>query len=307
MCCLFGIYNYSGEDIKDLSKVTNALAREATARGTDATGIAYNHKGSLVIHKEPKSAYQIKFKHHDNVTAVMGHTRHTTQGNEKMNYNNHPFAGKCRNTKFALAHNGILINDKSLRRNLKLPKTKIETDSYIAVQLIEQQKYLNHNTIKQAVEKIEGSYSFSILDETDILWLIKGDSPLSIIHFPKLRLYAYASTTEILYKGLVETDIFREVKRGFFEEIEITEGQILRFCSDGTIICDKFDYKERFYNGYGWWGHDYGFLDDDTYLDDLKSVAKTFGYDEETIDALMEEGFSPDEIEEYIYCCELKG
>ena len=277
MCCLFGIYNYSGEDIKDLSKVTNALAREATARGTDATGIAYNHKGDLVIHKEPKSAHQIKFKHPDNVTAVMGHTRHTTQGNEKKNYNNHPFSGKCKNTKFALAHNGILINDKSLRRNLKLPKTKIETDSYIAVQLIEQQKYLNHNTIKQAVEKIEGSYSFSILDETDILWLIKGDSPLSIIHFPKLKLYAYASTPEILYKGLVETDIFREVKRGFFEEVEITEGQILRFCSDGTIICDKFDYKDRFYCGYSWWGHDYGFLDDDMYIDDLKSVAKTFG------------------------------
>ena len=119
MCCLFGIYNYSGKDIKDLSKVTNALAKEATARGTDATGIAYNYKGSLVIHKEPKSAYQIKFKHPDNVTAVMGHTRHTTQGNEKLNYNNHPFSGKCRNTNFALAHNGILVNDKSLRRNLE--------------------------------------------------------------------------------------------------------------------------------------------------------------------------------------------
>lgn len=40
------------------------------------------------------------------------------------------------------------------------------------------------------------------------------------------------------------------------------------------------------------------------YIDDLKSVAKTFGYDEETIDALMEEGFTPDEIEEYSYCYE---
>ena len=53
----------------------------------DATGIAYNHKGNLLIHKEPKSAYSISFKHPDDVTAIMGHTRHTIQGNEKKNYN----------------------------------------------------------------------------------------------------------------------------------------------------------------------------------------------------------------------------
>ena len=49
MCCLFGIYNCSGSEIKGLSKVTNSLAREATARGMDATGIAYNHKGNLLL------------------------------------------------------------------------------------------------------------------------------------------------------------------------------------------------------------------------------------------------------------------
>ena len=60
MCCLFGIYNYSGKEIKNFSKVTNSLAREATIRGMDATGIAYNHKGNLLIHKEAKSAYSIR-------------------------------------------------------------------------------------------------------------------------------------------------------------------------------------------------------------------------------------------------------
>ncbi|UQT46789.1 hypothetical protein M5E87_16235 [Flavonifractor plautii] len=39
-----------------------------------------------------------------------------------------------------MAHNGVLHNDGYLRRSLSLPKTKIETDSYIAVQLIEQKK-----------------------------------------------------------------------------------------------------------------------------------------------------------------------
>ena len=52
MCCLFGIYNYSGQGIKNLSNLTNLLAENATVRGTDAAGIAYNSNNRLTIHKE---------------------------------------------------------------------------------------------------------------------------------------------------------------------------------------------------------------------------------------------------------------
>jgi len=305
MCCLFGIYNYSGSEIKGITKLTNSLSKEATIRGMDATGIAYNHKGNLLIHKEPKSAYSINFKHPDDVTAIMGHTRHTTQGNEKLNFNNHPFAGNCKNLKFALAHNGILINDKSLRRNLKLPNTKIETDSFVAVQIIENQKLLNAESIKYMAEKVDGSFSFTILDEENTLWLVKGDSPLSIIHFPKQMVYAYASTDEILYKGLVSTDFFKEIKTGSFEEISIEEGQILSIHPDGTITADKFNYSSNYYSDYCWWGYGRGLLSNkSTYEDDLKSVAKGYGYTPEVIDELLNSGFSYEEIEEYIYCCE---
>ena len=305
MCCLFGIYNYSGSEIKNLSKVTNSLAREATIRGMDATGIAYNHKGNLLIHKEAKSAYSISFKHPDDVTAIMGHTRHTTQGNQKHNYNNHPFPGKCKNLKFALAHNGILINDKSLRRNLNLAKTKVETDSFVAVQLLERQRQLNADSIKYMAEKVDGSFSFTILDEENTLWFVKGDSPLSIIHFPDKKVYAYASTDEILYKGLISTEFFKEIKIGNFEEIDIQEGQILSIHPDGTIKANKFDYINDYYGNYCWWSYGRSmFSGKSNYADDLKSVAKCHGYDPDTIDELMDEGFTPDEIEEYIYCCE---
>ena len=49
---------------------------------------------------------------------------------------------------FALARNGVLYNDKELRGEKKLPATKIETDSYVAVQLLEQQRKLNFSTIR---------------------------------------------------------------------------------------------------------------------------------------------------------------
>lgn len=303
MCCLFGFYNYGGHPINNLNDLTNRLAEEATARGTDATGIAYNHKGKLVIHKEPKSAYQIDFKHPDDCVCIMGHTRHSTQGDKKKNYNNHPFSGHCKNHNFALAHNGILTNDYKLRKELHLSHSKIETDSYIAVQLLEKKRELNSDSIKFMAEKVDGSFAFSILDDNNTLWLIRGESPLTLLHIPKHNLYVYASTKEILYRALVDTTLFDSVKNGDTTEIQINPGDILNILPDGTIIQDEFNYRDYLYSDqYGWWYHDEVVYNKNEYINDIKEVAKSLGYSIRTIDELLEQGFSPEEIEEYIYC-----
>lgn len=57
-----------------------------------------------------------------------------------------------------MAHNGVLYNDKALRRSLHLPGTKIETDSYAAVQLIERQKALSFSSLRSMAESVEGSF-----------------------------------------------------------------------------------------------------------------------------------------------------
>lgn len=43
---------------------------------------------------------------------------------------------------------------------LELPRTKIRTDSYIAVQLIEQKKAFNFERLCYIAEQIEGSFAF---------------------------------------------------------------------------------------------------------------------------------------------------
>ena len=68
-------------------------------------------------------------------------------------------------------------------------------------------------------EEVEGSFSFSILDDRNNLYLVKGDSPISILHFPELKLYVYASTDEILYKALIDSPLFQRLKSGEGEEI----------------------------------------------------------------------------------------
>lgn len=137
MCCLFGIHDY-GHSLtqKQKNRLLSVLSVACEARGTDATGIAYNSGDKLCIYKRPRPARWMRFQVPHTADVIMGHTRMTTQGNERKNHNNHPFPGVVKNGQFALAHNGVLYNDLQLRKEYELPATKIETDSYIATQLI---------------------------------------------------------------------------------------------------------------------------------------------------------------------------
>ena len=309
MCGLFGFINYSGDKIKDLQKLTNYLARESTIRGTDATGIAFNHSGGINIVKDNKSAFKIDFKHADDIKSLIGHTRHGTHGGNSVK-EAHPYLGKCRNLKFSLAHNGVLNNFRELRRTLNLPKTTINVDSYIAIQLLEYKGYLDFDSLKFMAEQVNGSFSFSILDDKNNIYLVKGDSPLSILHFPKLKIYVYASTDEILYKAIVDYPlIFSELKNGEHEKISISEGDILKIRPDGIIEKSTFEYNT--YYGRDWWYYgSYSLLSTENdvkgytkndYIEDLKSVACFQGFSSEIVDDLINNGFTLEEIEDYIY------
>ena len=310
MCGLFGFSIYGSNKLKDLKDITNSLAEQSAIRGTDATGIAYNEHGKLNIVKDGKSAFAVDFKHSDNIRVLIGHTRHSTQGSEKQNSNNHPFYGKCKNGVFALAHNGVLANDMQLREDYKLPKTKVETDSYIAVQLLEHKKKLNENSIRFMAEALVGSFSFSIIDFNNNLWLVKDDSPLYILHFVDKGMYVYASTEEILWKALIETDLFEDLKESRYEVVPITRGTILKISPNGKLEYSTFEYQE--YKGlasHHWWQYGvpsyYGVRhmgeDETEYIKELKSVAQYQGYSAETVDDLIAAGFALEEIEEYIY------
>ena len=127
MCALFGYLNY-GKHVpwKILQKLVQALANASEVRGHHAAGIAYNKADTLTIFKRPKPAHKLHFRIPQGTAAVLGHTRLTTQGDQKFNQNNHPFRGHS-GADFALAHNGVLYNDDQLRRQLNLPDTQIET------------------------------------------------------------------------------------------------------------------------------------------------------------------------------------
>lgn len=81
MCSLFGLIDYQNTLSAQIkNNIIAALATACEARGTDATGIAYNSRNRLHIFKRPLAAHLMRWRIPADAKVIMGHTRLTTQG-----------------------------------------------------------------------------------------------------------------------------------------------------------------------------------------------------------------------------------
>ena len=300
MCCLFGFIDYAGAlSVKQKNRLIRELSIAAEARGTDATGVAYNTSRGLQIYKRPLAAHRLHLRIPAEAHVVMGHTRMTTQGSAKKNFNNHPFFGCVKGKHFALAHNGVLWNDKELRMEENLPMTSVETDSYVAVQLLEQHQTLDFDSLKAMAEKVEGSFVFTVLDKDNSIWFVVGDNPLCVMFYDGFLIYA--STQEILCKAIKKLRLKAPI-----DILEPQEGEIMKINRTGRITTGIFTPHRTFEH---WW-RKYPFYrsyyeDTPASYDDLFSVAKAFGVTSDEVQALLDYGCSEEEIEEMLYDPEL--
>lgn len=298
MCGLFGYLN-TGTKKFNVEALVRGLSIAAQDRGHHATGIAFNEIDGIIIQKAAKTASEFAYCVHDNTTAVMGHTRHTTQGSEKRNQNNHPFSGNAFGNAFALAHNGILDNDIELRKSEKLPKTEIETDTYVAVQLLE--KYgLSHAGLKKMAELVSGMFTFTILTDGNTLHVVRNDAPFYLVRLTKSGLLVYGSTQAIVEAGLKAAGLLNNKR----EEIPVKEGTILSITAYGTMEQSTFEpnytywesarakyvaktnYKSRTKSAHQW-------------FDDLEEELLSYGFFEEEIN-LLTGNYSPEYLMEAI-------
>lgn len=239
MCGIYGVMTY-GKNNVNVNKLMQVLAVEASVRGKHATGIAYNHANLLHIQKAAVPADKFVINLPKGITAVMGHTRHTTQGTEKDNFNNHPFRGSFKDFNFALAHNGVLDNDYDLQDEERLPKTEIKTDTYVAVQLIE--KY----DIKTMAEKVSGMFTFTVLTDTNVLIIVKNDSPIYFIDLPEHNMYVYGSTEEIVHKSLKAL----KLEKANRIQVHMKAGTIWTVYGDGSMDTQEFTVNESYASVY---------------------------------------------------------
>ena len=295
MCAIFGLIDY-GKILKaqEREQILRILSIECEERGTDATGYAFNKNGKLKIVKNPVPSHEFRLWLNEDSNVILGHTRMATQGKAADNFNNHPFFGNVGKKLFALAHNGILHNDIQLREELDLPETNIETDSYIAVQMIEKFGELSEKTLARTAEKILGSFVFTLLDSENNSYFVRGNNPLALYKFNS-GFYIYASTELILDSALY---LFGMLDREH-EKIETHIGDIIKIDTRGNLTRSTFEIREEEYYPYRF-NYRELFTRASSQVWQLKNFANTLGISSDDIDFLLDYGYDPDDIEDLI-------
>lgn len=302
MCAIFGLIDYNHTfTSKQREALLGILSEECEERGTDAVGYAFNGGGKLTIFKRAVAAHKLRLRLHKDADVIMGHTRMATQGSKYDNRNNHPFPGVADGLKFALAHNGVLHNDILLRKQRKLPDTPIKTDSYIAVQLLEQHNTLDMKAVAEMAECIEGSFVFTILDESNNMYFVKGENPLALYHYEDYGFYVYASTDAILRRALEKAGILNYKHSQICTEC----GDILKIDSKGTVHRGTFDTSNILYSYnymyHNWYSPSRPTLSESQSIKQLKELAGSFGISGNDIDLLLSYGYFAEDIEEMLY------
>jgi glucosamine--fructose-6-phosphate aminotransferase (isomerizing) len=301
ICAIFGYLDSKQEvQYRTLKKLVRSLSIESSIRGQDSTGYGYVANGIIKVYKAPLPAKKVQFYFPAKTRSVLGHVRMATKGEPSFNENNHPFSGIAGDNGFILAHNGQIFNDDVLRISKSLPATPIKTDSYIAVQLIEKNNSLNFDSLKSMAETVEGSFAFNLLSDKNELFLVKGDSPIFLVHFERLGLYVYSSTESIFTKAIIRTKLKHEP----FTQIPVNSGEILKIDVQGKIEKSTFD---NWYNSfmfsrmpYSWSFATNQAPTENTHIDELVELASFVGVSREEITALLTLGFSLFEIQELL-------
>lgn len=236
MCGLFGFLDYGAMSaIPDKKKILRKLAVVSQVRGLDASGYAFIEDGQVNIRKQCGPAWQYDFSIDNNTNAVIGHCRLATQRKNLQNINNHPFWG-CNNQQFALAHNGVIFNYEDLKKSVDYSATDIRTDSYIVVKLLEKEREISLRSVKKTANRLKGTFAISILCDDGNIFLVKGNNPLTIVHYPELKIYIYASTRYIL-----QLSVFHYLRKYKHETVEFLQGQIIQISPEGTLKNIGFD------------------------------------------------------------------
>ncbi len=193
MCGIFGIVLPEGKEFDEfLALHALRLATLSQKRGTDAFGyMVVDGDGHHQVHRwiGPVTQFLKKTKRVKKALKVitgsrifLGHTRAQTVGRASREINNHPFKGD----RFILAHNGGITNHASLRDELEIQPSKPDTDSYVALALLEQKMKENPDEgiekwFPSAVKEMTGSIACWLWDKrTKELYLFRDGNPIDM-------------------------------------------------------------------------------------------------------------------------------
>ena len=182
MCGISGVVG-----LKNISELLFEGIRNLEYRGYDSCGVALMNKTHLIIKKDIGGVEEFYRKHNvlqQKSNIGIAHTRWATHGKVTQG-NTHPFTSHDEN--FAVVHNGIISNYRSLRDSLKKEGFKFssETDTEVIAHLLEKFFKRDQNPEKALVKTlnlIEGTFALAFICTylPGQIFCAKRESPLML-------------------------------------------------------------------------------------------------------------------------------
>lgn len=221
-CGVFGIYNH-----KEAAAVTYFALMALQHRGQEAAGITTVHDGKMHSHKGLGLLTDVFAKGEVNTLAgnlAIGHVRYSTAGANTYQ-NAQPITVSTHEGNMAIAHNGNLVNAKSLRVQLERQGSLFQTtsDTEVIAHLVARAKYSGLlSAVMAGLQAIVGGYALLILSDKE---LIAVRDPLGLRPLSLGRLgSAYVLASESCAFETVGATFIRDIEPG--ELVNISEAGI---------------------------------------------------------------------------------
>lgn len=213
-CGIFGVYA-PGEEV---ARICFFGLFALQHRGQESAGIAVSNGRSLKVCKEMGLVTQVfdeeTIQSLPGISGI-GHTRYSTTGSSIL-CNAQPITGASRVGEIAVAHNGNLVNTRTLRAELEEAGCQFETtnDSEVIAQLLAHtHSGCIEETVKQAMLRLEGAYSLVVLTADKLIGVRDpyGIRPLCI---GRLGGGHYVLASESCALTTIGAEYLREVEPG---------------------------------------------------------------------------------------------
>lgn len=181
-CAVFGIWNH-----EEASRMTYLSLYAMQHRGQESAGIVTLNEGEHLIHKglglvgdvfSDDELKRLKGR------AGIGHTRYSTTG-QNLLANAQPLTAELVRGSVSIAHNGNIVNHKTLKAQLRARGAIFQatSDTEIILHLLSKNQNIPIiEALKEALPTVEGAFSFVILTQKKLIALRDpwGFRPLSI-------------------------------------------------------------------------------------------------------------------------------
>lgn len=241
-CGVFGVWGHH-----DAARLSYFGLHSLQHRGQEGAGIVANQAGKLKGHRNVGLIAEV-FKDEADLQrleghAAIGHVRYGTAGSDGIN-NIQPFLFKFYDEEMALAHNGNLINAKSLRFELEREGAIFHSnsDTEVLMHLIRRSKEATFlDKLKESLNTVKGGFAYLILTPEALIGALdpNGFRPLSI---GQMQNGAYILASETCAIDVVGAKFVRQVMPGEIVIIDDSGYRIETYTDETTMSICSMEY-----------------------------------------------------------------